>query len=119
MGIRAHVVKKHVCEYSGSSNFNYEAERVWQMLTDNDVEICIGCACGCDCYYGDWTINGTEPLKRYIAQIETLPPDEVNEYFDAQDADHQDYTNQSVKEILEEWVSHYDETVGMIRIHWF
>ena len=119
MGLRANVVTKYVCEYGWLSEFGNEAVRVWKMLVENGVEIYAACTCGSGdaCYYGQWAINGTEALLRYIATLETLPPNEVNEYFDTAD-DRQDYTNQSVKEILEEWVSHCDATSGVIRIHW-
>ena len=119
MGLRANVVTKYVCEYEGSSAFNYEAERVWEMLTQNCVDIYFGCGCGCDNLYGSWEINVTDELHEYIAKLGTLPPDEVNEYFDATDSDHQDYTNKYVKEVLDEWVRYSDATSGVIRIQWF
>jgi len=118
MGVRAYVVTKYVCEYGESPDFNYEAVRVWRMLAENGVYLRSGCGCGCDCYYGHWTIHNSKELQAYIAKLGTLPPDEVNEYFDADDESHQDYTNQSVKETLEEWVLHCDKKSGFIRVHW-
>jgi hypothetical protein len=118
MGVRANIVKKYVCEYEGSQAFNYRAEEVYTMLSDNDVNIWTSGGDGD--YYGQWEINcNTNALPKYIATLNELPPDEVNVYFNADNPDDTDYTNQYVMEVLKEWMQYSDPVHMVIRVHWF
>jgi hypothetical protein len=114
MGIRAHIVTKYVCEYGGTQAFNYRAEEVYDMLTDNGVHVWTSGGEGDS--YGHWEVNyASGALEKYIATLKKLPPDEINSYFKHDD---QDYTNGYVCEILEEWLRLRDPTGAVIRIHW-
>jgi hypothetical protein len=116
MGVRACIITKYVCEY-GSQTFNYRAEEVFDMLTDNGVDVWT--SGGDDDYYGYWRINcSTDALANYIAALTKLPPDEVNAYFDKENPDNEIYTNQYVREVLEDWLKHCDPVHNVIRIHW-
>jgi hypothetical protein len=118
MGLRANIVTKYVCEYEGSQTFNYRAEEVYDMLTDNGIDVWMSGGDGD--YYGYWEINcDTDALPQYIAALKELPPDEVNAYFNADNPDDADYTNQYVAEVLEEWMQYSVPKGTNIRVHWF
>jgi hypothetical protein len=118
MGVRANLVTKYVCEYEGSQTFNYRAEEVYDMLTENDVMVWTSGGEGD--YYGYWEVDcSSGTFEQYIVLLKELPPDEVNAYFDKSDSDNADYTNQYVREVLEEWLQHCDPERNIIRVHWF
>jgi hypothetical protein len=114
MGNRAHVVKEYVCKYADGCWFNWAANEVYEMLTDNDVEIWRHD----ECIEGDWEINGTDTIEAYIAKLKQLPPDETNQYF-TEDPNNAYITNAEVIDALEEWVKHCCRVDDVIRIQWF
>jgi hypothetical protein len=119
MGCRANVVTRYVCEYDGSSVFNWAADEVLAMLENNDIIVWQDNEGD---NYNDWRINchgeSGENFQKYVTHLGTLPPGETNEYFKG-NADHADYTNEFVKRILEEWWEARDEKDQVIRVHWF
>jgi hypothetical protein len=117
MGLRANIVTKYVCEY-GSQSFNYRAEEIYMMLTDNGIDVWTSGDDGD--YYGHWEINcETDALPNYIATLKELPPDEVNAYFNQDNPDDAEYTNRYIVEVLEEWMQYSDPKNMVIRVHWF
>ena len=120
MGIRAHAVKKYVCEYAGGEEFNYLAEALYTGLTDHpDIDVGIHIWQADDMNdYSNWEINNFEnAFSNYIEALEKLPPDEIFHPFrDNEDAAF--YTNKEVAKVFREWEKHADRD-DIIRIHWF
>jgi hypothetical protein len=115
MGLTATAVKRYVCEYAPSSAFDYAADEVYDMLTDNDVEIWQS-----DDFdnYCEWEINGKKTLQKLVKKLKKLPPNTVNKHF-RRNKNNSYVTNKYVIEILEEWISCYDEKNKVVRVHWY
>jgi len=117
MGCCAHVVKKYVCEYSGSCTFNHQADIVYEMLTDHDVDIYLANEGN---NYSDWEIRrGGGELDAFIAKLESLRPDAVNKYFKGEKYAGERRTNREIAEILKEWTKYWDKRDDVIRVRWF
>ena len=116
MGFRANIVTECVHKHDGSSVFNRKAKEVQDMLEKNGIDVRTRWL---DLESAKWEIStsGTsgKMYQRFIAKLETLPPDEINEFF----TEGGEYTNENVKEILEEWWRYRDKQDDVIRIDWF
>jgi hypothetical protein len=112
MGCRATIVTKYVCEYGGSA-FNWAADEVYEMLTDNDVVVG---QTNEDDNYSDWDIQNPDAVQAYVDKLKKLPQDKVNKYF-KKNKECQDATNGYVVVVLEEWLDHILD--GVIKIHWW
>ena len=109
MGIRAYVVSEYVCNYAneGSCEFNYQAEQVIEVLTDNGIDIWQASETD---DYSNLEIKDLKKFGELIAKLEALPPDEEHETIE-------DYTNSEVAAVFKEWAKHVID--GVIRIRWF
>jgi len=115
MGIRSHVVAKYVCRYAKSDvAFDFVADKIYRVLTDNHVEIFLSNNDDMNC---EWEIGNAAQLQAYIEALKQLPPDDVHQHF--KNTDRFDMTNQYMINVFEDWVSHQDAVSGMIHVHWF
>ena len=117
MGCRACLVTKYVVEYSDSQSFNWLGEELYNLL--EDIGVAVSTTGGDGDYYGHWFINfdgkSGDAMLEYIAELKTLPPDEVNKYF----VDNDDVTNEYVLSVFEEWLKQSEVSgSSSIRIHW-
>jgi len=116
MGYRAHIVTKITREHNGSSTFNRNTEEVLEMLEKNGIDVHTKWH---DIDSASWEIStlgdSGKMYQRYIAKLETLPQNETNEFF----TERSEYTNQDIKETLEEWWDHRDQRDDVIRVDWF
>jgi hypothetical protein len=119
MSVRAHCVKKYVCEYAPGAAFNsVVAGSVFHLLSEYDVDVYSD---DDDNYCGNWEINcedNAKALRGCIAELKEMPPDEVNGNFESDPKDYQ-YTHQQVIDELEDWLKYIDKKNDVIRIHWF
>ena len=117
MSRTAKVIVRYVCEYGDSCAFNGAHEDVYEMLSDNDIDMWasneINEACA-----DRWEIRGKDALQKYINKLKKLPPKKVNKYF-KKNQSHGGYTNKYVLDILTEWIEAYDEADEVIRLEWF
>ena len=116
MGYRAHIVTELIRKHDGSSIFSRKASEVQEMLEKNGIDVRIVQR---DIDSARWEIStykeSGKMYQRYIAKLEMLPPDEINEFF----AENDRYTNENVKGILEEWWKYRDKQDDVIRVDWF
>ena len=120
MGCRACLVTKYVCEYDGSQSFNWLAEELYGLL--NSIGVRVWTSGGDGDYYGRWEIElegeSGENMRKYIAKLGELPPEDVNHYFTKNPDD--DYvTNDYVKSVFEEWLKQGEiDGNEFVRVHW-
>ena len=117
MSISAIIVTQYVCEYGGSYFGDCKLE-LTKLLDD----------IGVDGWYGDdegyandvsiWELKGESipKIHEYVAKINSLPPNAVNEYFVNRGVRYA--TNAYVISALETWIANCDQKDNVIRIHW-
>ena len=114
MGYSARVVKEFVCEYVNNWEFYNQADNVLGVLTDFDVNVWTENDCNANC---NWEIEQAT-FEEGIAELEKLPPNEVNDRFSEETNEDDRYTNGALVEIFKEWMKYSDAEDKVIRIHW-
>jgi len=116
MGYRAHIVTECIRKHGGFEAFNWKANEVQEMLEKNGIDVRIQ---RIDVESAMWEISTAgdsgKMYQRFIAKLETLPPDEINEFFLPDGG----YTNEDVKDVLENWWGYRDKRDDVIRVDWF
>jgi hypothetical protein len=124
MSIRAHCIKKYICEYSqNGAGFANQADELLKMLDEIGVFVWTADDFNSRC---DWEIRGSKDedddcvdgqfyaLRDYINELKTLNLDEPNKFFKSGDI-----TNKEVLETFEDWLTCIDPVDQVIRIEWF